>query len=107
MTYLFLELIQDSILLLSNIPILTFILCDTPCSICSRQYVYHKMKCRDWGSNVLCRKVKNIPDGERIVMQKLFYSMKHLYETYFGIGTHRRWHKVWMIVDLFWFKKNL
>jgi len=81
--------------------------CEIPCSVCSKQYVYHKMKCRDWGSNVLCRKVKNNPDGERIVMQKLFHNMKYLHETYFGIGTHRRWHKVWMIVALFWFKKNL
>ena len=78
--------------------------CEIPCSVCSKQYKYHTMKCRDWGSNILCRKVKNNPDSRRIVIQKLFYNMKFMHETYLGIGTHRRW-QTWMIVGLFWFKK--
>lgn len=79
-------------------------LCGKPCSICSKKYFYHKMKCRDWGANVLCRKVKSNPNGKEIVYQKLFYDMKDKFDTYFSIGTHRRWH-TWMIVGLFWFKK--
>ena len=78
--------------------------CEIPCSICKKQSSYHKMKCRDWGSNILCRKVKNNPDGKEIVRQKLFHDMKYNYNTYFGVGTHRRWRN-WMIVGLFWFKK--
>ena len=78
--------------------------CNKPCSICGKSNSYHRMKCRDWGANVLCRKVKNNPDGEIIVTQKMFHDMKNKFDTYFGVGTHRRWQN-WMIVGLFWFKK--
>lgn len=80
--------------------------CDTQCSMCSNQYAYHKMKSRDWGSNVLCRKVKNDPNGNDKIKQKLFDDMKNNFDTWFGVGTHRRW-QTWMIVALFWFTKNV
>jgi len=80
--------------------------CDIQCSMCSSQYAYHKMKCRDWGSNVLCRKVKNKPNGNDIIKQKLLDDMKNKFDTWFGVGTHRRW-QTWMIVALFWFTKNV
>lgn len=78
--------------------------CEVPCTMCEQNNFYHKMKCRDWGSNILCRKVKNKSDGKVIVRQKLFFDMKSKYNTYFGIGTHHRW-KNWMIVGLFWLKR--
>lgn len=77
--------------------------CQEPCEFCVNQP--HRMKCLDWGANVLYKRYDDEEEAREKVTDMCLHRMRDVFDTWFALGTHSRrpWRR-WMIVGLLWMK---
>jgi len=80
--------------------------CPKPCLYCRDRP--HKMRCFDWGTNILYSKYEDEKEAKAKTTKMCLYGMKYDYDSWFALGTHSRrpWSK-WMVVGLLWMKKEV
>jgi hypothetical protein len=77
--------------------------CENRCKVCENHP--HKMENRDWGCQILIDKLVNDENRDQKIQNVLLDERIQKNDLFFGVGTHARWHKTWMVIGFLWGNK--